>query len=137
MKKKPDLSEGMGSCPIPIHSQSNILLGHGSGGKLSADLIRDVFLPAFNNPFLEKMNDSAMLPFNGGELAFTTDSFVVDPVFFPGGNIGSLAIHGTVNDLAVAGARPLYISAAFILEEGFPIESLQQIVISMQRACEE
>lgn len=127
----------MGSCPIPIHSQSNVLLGHGSGGKLSADLIRNVFLPAFNNPFLEKMNDSAMLPFNGGELAFTTDSFVVDPVFFPGGNIGSLAIHGTVNDLAVAGARPLYISAAFILEEGFPLADLKSIVASMQQACEE
>jgi hydrogenase expression/formation protein HypE len=135
MKKKPDAIEG--SCPIPIHSQSNVLLGHGSGGKLSADLIREVFLPAFNNPFLEKLNDSATLSFNGCELAFTTDSFVVDPVFFPGGNIGSLAIHGTVNDLAVAGARPLYISAAFILEEGFPLESLKQIVASMQRACAE
>jgi hydrogenase expression/formation protein HypE len=135
MKKKPDSIEG--SCPIPIHTQSNVLLGHGSGGKLSADLIREVFLPAFDNPFLKKLNDSATLSFNGSELAFTTDSFVVDPVFFPGGNIGSLAIHGTVNDLAVAGSRPFYISAAFILEEGFPIESLQQIVASMQQACTE
>jgi hydrogenase expression/formation protein HypE len=137
MNKKPDLGEVLGSCPIPIHSQPNILLGHGSGGKLSADLIRDVFLPTFNNSFLEKLNDSAILPSNGSELAFTTDSFVVDPVFFPGGNIGSLAVHGTVNDLAVSGARPLYISAAYILEEGFLIEDLKRIVASMQRACEE
>ncbi len=135
--KKPDLGAALGNCPIPVYSQSNVLLGHGSGGKLSADLIRDVFLPTFNNPFLEKLNDSAILPSNGSELAFTTDSFVVDPVFFPGGNIGSLAIHGTVNDLAVSGARPLYISAAYILEEGFPIEDLRRIAASMQQACEE
>ena len=124
------------SCPIPIHNQSQVLLGHGSGGKLSADLIREVFLPAFKNPLLEKLNDSATLQLNDCKLAFTTDSFVVDPVFFPGGDIGSLAIHGTVNDLAVGGARPLYISAAFILEEGFSIEDLKRIVASMQRACE-
>jgi hydrogenase expression/formation protein HypE len=135
--KRPDVGEGLESCPLPIHSQSNILLGHGSGGKLSADLIRDVFLPTFKNPFLDKLNDSAILPINGEKLAFTTDAFVVDPVFFPGGNIGSLAIHGTVNDLAVAGARPLYISAAYILEEGFPLEKLKTIVASMQQACEE
>ncbi len=137
MEKKPDIDDGFGSCPIPIHSQSNVLLGHGSGGKLSADLMRNVFLPAFNNSFLEQLNDSVTLPFSGSELAFTTDSFVVDPFFFPGGNIGSLAIHGTVNDLAVSGARPLFISAAFILEEGFPMEDLKTIVASMQQACEE
>jgi hydrogenase expression/formation protein HypE len=135
MEKNPNLNEG--SCPIPIHMQSQILLGHGSGGKLSADLMREVFLPAFKNPVLDKLNDSATLQLNGGRLAFTTDSFVVDPVFFPGGDIGSLAIHGTVNDLAVSGARPLYISAAFILEEGFQIEDLKRIVASMQKACDE
>ncbi len=135
MGKKPVFSEA--TCPVPIHDPSRVLLGHGSGGKLSAALIREVFLPTFNNPFLEKLNDSATLPFDGSELAFTTDSFVVDPVFFPGGDIGSLAIHGTVNDLAVSGARPLYVSAAYILEEGFPIEDLKRITASMQKACEE
>jgi hydrogenase expression/formation protein HypE len=135
MEKKPNLSEG--SCPIPIQTQSQVLLGHGSGGKLSADLIQEVFLPAFNNPVLQKLNDSAVLQLNDGKLAFTTDSFVVDPVFFPGGDIGSLAIHGTVNDLAVSGARPLFISAAFILEEGFPLADLKRIAASMQTACEE
>lgn len=135
MEKIPDMNAG--SCPIPIHDQAQILLGHGSGGKLSSDLIQEIFLPAFNNPFLDELNDSATLQLNGGKLAFTTDSFVVDPVFFPGGDIGSLAIHGTVNDLAVSGARPLYISAAFILEEGFPIADLKRIAASMQTACEE
>lgn len=135
MEKKPNPIEG--SCPVPIHSQSHVLLGHGSGGKLSADLVREVFLPTFQNSFLGKLDDSAILPFSKGGLAFTIDSFVVDPVFFPGGNIGSLAIHGTLNDLAVAGACPLYISAAFILEEGFPIEDLKRIAVSMQQACEE
>jgi len=135
MEKKPNLS--IGNCPVPIHTQSQVLLGHGSGGKLSADLIREVFLPAFNNPFLDKLNDSATFQINDCRLAFTTDSFVVDPVFFPGGDIGSLAIHGTVNDLAVSGARPLYISAAFILEEGFPLADLKKIAASMQAACEE
>lgn len=137
MDKKPDINDGLGSCPIPIQNQAQVLMGHGSGGKLSGDLIRDVFLPAFNNPVLDQLNDSAIIPFNGSKLAFTTDSFVVDPVFFPGGNIGSLAIHGTVNDLAVSGARPIFISAAFILEEGFPLDELKRIVASMQRACEE
>jgi hydrogenase expression/formation protein HypE len=134
MGKLPNVSEG--SCPVPIHGSSQILLGHGSGGRLSADLIREVFLPAFKNPLLDKLNDSATLQLNDNRLAFTTDSFVIDPVFFSGGDIGSLAIHGTVNDLAVGGARPLYISAAFILEEGFPVKDLKRIVASMQRACE-
>jgi len=114
------------------------VLGHGSGGKLSAALMREVFLPAFGNPVLNLLNDQAVVERPPGRLAITTDSFVVKPLFFPGGDIGSLAIHGTVNDLAVGGARPLYISAAFILEEGFEIAALRRIADSMAaaaRAC--
>ena len=96
------------------------MLGHGSGGKLTADLIEKVFLPAFRNPTLDKLDDQAVLKIGDARLAFTTDSFVVTPIFFPGGDIGRLAVHGTVNDLAMSGARPLYLSAAFILEEGLP-----------------
>ncbi len=112
------------------------MLGHGSGGKLTADLVEKLFLPAFRNPYLEKLDDQAVLPVNGSRLAFTTDSFVVTPIFFPGGDIGRLAVNGTVNDLVMSGARPLFLSAAFILEEGLPLADLQQIVRSMQEACE-
>jgi hydrogenase expression/formation protein HypE len=105
------------SCPLPISQHDQILLGHGSGGKLSAQLIESIFLPAFSNPLLDKLDDQAVLPINGARLAFTTDSFVVTPIFFPGGDIGRLAVNGTVNDLAMSGARPLYLSAAFIMEE--------------------
>ncbi len=125
------------SCPLPITDYKNILLGHGSGGKLSADLIKKIFLSQFKNPYLGPLNDAAVFEVNGTRLAFTTDSYVVNPIFFPGGDIGKLAINGTINDLAVSGARPLYISAAFILEEGFPIENLWKIVLSMKSACEE
>jgi hydrogenase expression/formation protein HypE len=109
-----------GSCPIPIFDHKQIVLGHGSGGKLTADLIDKVFLPAFRNPTLDKLDDQAVLTIGNARLAFTTDSFVVTPIFFPGGDIGRLAIHGTVNDLAMSGARPLYFLATFILEEGEP-----------------
>lgn len=121
----------------PISSQTHVLLGHGSGGKLTSELIHKIFLPAFQNPFLAKLNDQAVFEVQGLRLAFTTDSFVVNPLFFPGGDIGKLAIYGTVNDLAVSGARPLYVSAAFILEEGFPLELLERIVASMHEACRE
>jgi hydrogenase expression/formation protein HypE len=123
------------SCPVPLPAKDKILLGHGSGGKLSADLIRELFLPALRNPALAKLDDQAVVDINGLRLAFTTDSFVVKPLFFPGGDIGSLAVYGTVNDLAVGGATPLYLSAAFILEEGFPMESLERIVASVREAA--
>ncbi|MCX6637198.1 MAG: AIR synthase related protein, partial [Acidobacteria bacterium] len=122
-------------CPAPLAAGDLVLLGHGSGGKLSADLIRNLFLPLFSNPTLERLEDQAVLPVGGVKLAFTTDSFVVKPLFFPGGDIGSLAVHGTVNDLAMGGAMPLALSAAFIIEEGLPVETLARIAQSMARAA--
>ena len=109
----------------------NILLGHGSGGKLSHDLITDLFVKYFSNEILSEQTDAAVLEMKPGKLSFTTDSFVVDPIFFPGGNIGKLAIAGTVNDLAVSGAKPLYLSTSFIIEEGFSFEELETIVKTM------
>jgi hydrogenase expression/formation protein HypE len=126
-----------GSCPLPLFEHKQIVLGHGSGGKLTAELIDKVFLPAFKNPVLDKLDDQAVLTINGARLAFTTDSFVVTPIFFPGGDIGRLAVHGTVNDLAMSGARPLYLAAAFILEEGLAAEDLKRVVESMRGAAEE
>jgi hydrogenase expression/formation protein HypE len=131
------VAAGFGSCPLPIFEHKQIVLGHGSGGKLTADLIEKVFLPAFGNPVLNKLDDQAVLSVGGARLAFTTDSFVVTPIFFPGGDIGRLAVHGTVNDLAMSGARPLYLSAAFILEEGLPVEDLRRVVESMRAAAME
>jgi hydrogenase expression/formation protein HypE len=128
---------GFGSCPLPIFEHKQIVLGHGSGGKLTADLIEKVFLPAFGNPVLNKLDDQAVLTVGGARLAFTTDSFVVTPIFFPGGDIGRLAVHGTVNDLAMSGARPLYLSVAFILEEGLPVDDLRRVVESMRATAEE
>jgi hydrogenase expression/formation protein HypE len=122
-------------CPTPIVTRDTILLGHGSGGKLSAELLRDVFLPAFANPVLAKLEDQASLEIGGARLAFTTDSFVVKPLFFRGGDIGSLAVHGTINDLAVGGAVPQFLSAAYILEEGFPMADLRRIADSMAVAA--
>jgi hydrogenase expression/formation protein HypE len=123
------------SCPAPLAAKDTILLGHGSGGKLSAELIRQVFLPAFENPVLARLDDQAIVNVNGQRLAITTDSFVVKPLFFPGGDIGSLAVHGTVNDLAMGGATPLFLSAAFIIEEGFSMEELRRVVNSLRRAA--
>jgi hydrogenase expression/formation protein HypE len=123
------------SCPLPLPARDCILLGHGSGGKLSAELLRDVFLPALGNPILNRLEDQAVLAINGTRLAFTTDSFVVKPLFFPGGDIGSLAVHGTVNDLAMGGAQPVALSAAFILEEGLPVADLRRIAESMASAA--
>ncbi len=125
------------TCPVPLAAKDCILLGHGSGGRLSAELIREIFLPAFRNPALEKLDDQAVMRIGDVKIAFTTDSFVVKPLFFSGGDIGSLAVHGTVNDLAMGGAQPLYLSAAFILEEGLPRETLERVVTSMQRAAGE
>lgn len=108
-----------------------VLLGHGSGGKLSHDLISSLFVKYFKNDYLDKQTDAAILEISETQLSFTTDSFVVDPIFFPGGDIGKLAICGTVNDLAVSGATPLFLSAGFIIEEGFPFQDLEAIVRSM------
>jgi hydrogenase expression/formation protein HypE len=126
-----------GSCPLPVFEHRQIVLGHGSGGKLTAELIDNIFLPAFKNPVLDKLDDQAVVTINGARLAFTTDSFVVTPIFFPGGDIGQLAVHGTVNDLAMSGARPLYLAAAFILEEGLAADDLKRVVESMRAAAEE
>ncbi len=112
-----------------------VLLGHGSGGKLSAELMRDIFLPAFSNPILGRMEDQAIVEVNGTRLAFTTDTFVVKPLFFRGGDIGSLAVHGTINDLAMGGARPLFLSTAFVLEEGLEIETLRRVTQSLAAAA--
>src|SRR5580698_7760261 len=128
---------GFGSCPLPIFQHPQIVLGHGSGGKLTADLIDQIFLPAFSNPILNKLDDQAVVTIGGTRLAFTTDSFVVTPIFFPGGDIGQLAVHGTVNDLAMSGARPLYLSAAFILEEGLAVDDLRRVVESMRSAAQD
>ena len=139
-EKQPDVAPASplyGSCPLPIFEHKQIVLGHGSGGKLTADLIDKVFLPAFRNPVLDKLDDQAVVTIDGARVAFTTDSFVVSPIFFPGGDIGRLAVHGTVNDLAMSGARPLYLSAAFILEEGLPADDLKRVVESMRAAAEE
>ncbi len=122
-------------CPAPLQQRGRIVLGHGSGGRLSAELLHDVFLPIFSNPVLDRMDDQAIVQIGGSRVAFTTDSFVVQPLFFPGGDIGSLAVHGTVNDLAMGGARPLFLSAGFILEEGFSTEALRRIASSMAEAA--
>jgi len=115
--------------------EDRILLAHGGGGKLTRELIEELFLPFFKNPILSELGDSAVLEFENLKLAFTTDSYTVDPIFFPGGDIGSLSIYGTVNDLAMMGATPLYISVSLIIEEGFPIEQLEKITRSMKEAC--
>jgi len=124
-------------CPLPVSDKKSVQLAHGGGGRLMQELIQDVFLRAFHNPLLDFLHDGATWPVEKGTLAFTTDSYVVQPLFFPGGDIGSLAVHGTVNDLAMCGATPLWLSAGFILEEGLPIETLQRIVDSMARAAKE
>jgi hydrogenase expression/formation protein HypE len=129
-------SEPFNECPVPLTDAEHILLGHGSGGKLTARLIEGLILPAFRNPALERLDDQAILPFGGARLAFTTDSYVVTPIFFPGGDIGELAVNGTVNDLAMGGARPLYLSLALILEEGLAMEELQRVIASVRRAAE-
>lgn len=119
----------------PRIREERITLAHGAGGKASQTLIEALFVETFANPVLERLDDGAVLETSAGRLVFTTDSYVVSPLFFPGGDIGDLAVNGTVNDLAVCGARPLYLSAGFIIEEGFPVENLQQIAASMADAA--
>lgn len=134
-----------GSCPIPISDYPAVQMAHGGGGRMSQMLIEKLFVPAFDNPMLKSLHDGAILGLGAsskhsdGEqrLAFSTDSFVVRPLFFPGGDIGSLAVHGTVNDVAMCGAKPMAISAGFILEEGFPMQDLWRIVESMRDAASE
>jgi hydrogenase expression/formation protein HypE len=135
---KPDDDEGRGldlSCPVPLSDYPNVLLAHGGGGRLMQRLIEQLVVPSFDNPALAELHDGAVLDLDGQRLAFTTDSFVVKPRFFPGGDIGSLSVHGTVNDLAMCGARPLALSAGLILEEGLPMEDLRRIVASMRGAA--
>jgi hydrogenase expression/formation protein HypE len=133
--------QALGSCPLPQSQYDRVLLGHGSGGTLSNDLVRKLFIPGFGGEILSAMEDQATLNLNGeaggARLAFTTDSFVVRPIFFPGGDVGKLAVCGTVNDLAVGGATPRFMSAAFILEEGLALSDLRRIVASMRQACAE
>jgi hydrogenase expression/formation protein HypE len=119
----------------PRVKEERITMSHGSGGKATRTLVEAIFLDSFRNPLLEPLEDAAQLTMDGARLAFTTDSYVVSPLFFPGGDIGDLAVNGTVNDLAVAGATPLYLSAGFILEEGFPVADLNRIVASMTAAA--
>src|SRR5512141_318820 len=130
------------TCPVPLQNYPTIVMGHGAGGKMMADLIEHLFAPAFANDWLGQMGDSTVLDLtsmvdgvSSSQAAFTTDSFVVNPLFFPGGNIGELAVYGTVNDLAMRGARPACLSAGFILEEGLPMEVLGNVVTAMAAAC--
>jgi hydrogenase expression/formation protein HypE len=124
------------SCPLPITNYKQIVLAHGSGGKLSRELLEKMVLPQFRNELLDTLHDGAVFSLNGERVAFSTDSFVVSPIFFPGGDIGKLAVHGTVNDLAMCGARPLYLSASFILEEGLPMKDFWRIVQSMHASAD-
>ena len=129
----PDFSNW--SCPLPLAGYPTIVMGHGGGGKLGNELVEHLFLPAFRNPALENLGDAALVDLASGRLAMSTDSFVVQPLFFPGGSIGELAVNGTVNDLAVSGAEPEYLSASFILEEGFALNQLAAIVQAMAAAA--
>jgi hydrogenase expression/formation protein HypE len=122
-------------CALPINDYPRVQLAHGGGGRLTQMLIDGMFVEAFANPLLEGLHDGAVLALGDARLAFSTDSFVVQPLFFPGGDIGSLAVHGTINDVAMCGARPLAISAGFILEEGFPMHDLYRVVDSMRQAA--
>jgi len=124
------------SCPLPITDYPTVTLAHGGGGKLMHQLIETMILPAFNSPLLDARHDGAVFDLGGARLAFTTDSYVVHPLFFPGGDIGSLAINGTVNDLSMCGARPVYLSCGLILEEGLPMETLWAVVQSLKQSAE-
>jgi hydrogenase expression/formation protein HypE len=123
------------SCPLPITQYPQVLMAHGGGGRLMHQLLETVIGPAFSNPILDTRHDSAQFTVPPGKLAMTTDSYVVRPLFFPGGDIGSLAVHGTVNDLAMSGARPLYLSCAFIIEEGLPMDTLWRVACAMREAA--
>jgi len=123
------------SCPLPQTHHDTVQIAHGSGGRMTHELIERLLLPGFRNPVLDRLGDAAVLEEAQGRIAFTTDTYVVDPLFFPGGSIGDLAVNGTVNDLAVSGARPLGISCALIIEEGFPLADLERVVNDISRAA--
>jgi len=125
------------TCPVPLADQARVQLGHGSGGKLSAALLRERFFPHLANPYLARLGDGAVVPVGESEIVVSTDTFVVSPLEFPGGNIGALAVHGTLNDVAMMGARPLYLTAGFVLEEGLSLETLDRIVRTMAHAAGE
>jgi len=125
------------ACPVPLPAGGRILLAHGGGGRLTRELVERLFVPAFRNDALAALHDAAVFDTPAAKLAFTTDSFVVHPMFFPGGDVGTLAVNGTVNDLAMSGARPLYLSLGFILEEGLAMDDLARIVASIERAARE
>ena len=131
----PTPSSALSSCPVPLPHRTEITVGHGGGGQLTQELIDRVFRPAFANASLDAQHDGAVLAVGGAKLAFTTDAHVVSPLFFPGSDIGKIAVNGTVNDLCMCGARPLWLSAGFILEEGFPIATLERVVASMRDAA--
>ncbi len=126
-----------GNCPLPITEYQNILLAHGGGGKLMHQLLEKMIIPSFKNQYLEQQHDGAVIEIGNKKIVVTTDSFVVNPLFFPGGNIGTLAVNGTVNDVAMCGAKPLYLSAGFIIEEGLPMETFWKIIKSMEQAAKE
>ncbi len=131
-------SHGAGfQCPLPVNRYPTVQLAHGGGGRLTQQLVEEMFLPAFRDRELDSRHDGAVLDIPRGRLAFTTDSYVVRPLFFPGGDIGTLAVYGSVNDLAMCGARPLYLSVGFILEEGLPMDTLRRVVQSMKAAAAE
>jgi hydrogenase expression/formation protein HypE len=132
---KIDLNSGF-ACPLPLTEYRNILLAHGGGGKLTHQLINEVFLSQFKNDLLSQLHDGAVFSIGNERCAFSTDSYVINPIFFPGGDIGSLAVNGTVNDLAMCGAKPLYLSNSFIIEEGLPVEDLWRVVLSMKNAAD-
>jgi hydrogenase expression/formation protein HypE len=135
MPEKPLINFTGLACPIPIAEYPQVLLAHGGGGKLTQQMIRKMFLSQFANEYLQPLHDGAMLTIDGARLAFSTDSYVISPIFFPGGTIGELAVNGTVNDLSMCGATPLYLSAGFIIEEGLPMDDLWKVVVSMQEAA--
>jgi hydrogenase expression/formation protein HypE len=130
-----NISDLLASCPAPILDHKEIVLGHGSGGRLTQQLLDKVVLRAFQNELLNRGHDGAICPIGKERVAFSTDSYIVRPIFFPGGNIGDLAVNGTVNDLAMCGARPSYLSVSLILEEGLPMEDLWKVLCSMQQAA--
>ena len=130
-----DVVQGGVVCPVPIHRYEQVLLAHGGGGRLMHRLLEEVFFPAFDNPALAARHDGAFLQVGAERLAFSTDAYVVRPLFFPGGDIGTLAVNGTVNDLAMCGARPMALAAAFVLEEGLPLATLERVVQSMRAAA--
>ncbi|UCE66217.1 MAG: hydrogenase expression/formation protein HypE [Candidatus Zixiibacteriota bacterium] len=134
--KKEINPEDFASCPLPISSHDTIQLAHGSGGRMMNDLVQKLFLWAFDNSELNRQDDNAVIEIDGNRFTFTTDSFVVDPIFFPQSDIGELAVNGTINDISIGGAVPLYLSVGLIIEEGFPLEDLRKIVVSIKNAAE-